>query len=197
MKIVTPQQSIRHAADERVLVLCWGNPGRLDDGLGPCLGERLRTLDIPGVTVDSTYQLQVEHADLVVFVDASMTGPSPFLAQPLAPLGHPAFSTHALEPGTVLALAKELYDAHPRAILLGVRGYSFDGFGEELSSRAEHNLEAAGAWLGAALTPPAGNVSASRARSPDGRPDAKAEGDDSSGSDGRPDAGPQDVRRHG
>lgn len=187
MKLETPQQSIRHAADERVLVLCWGNPGRLDDGLGPCLAERLRALDIPGVTVDSTYQLQVEHADqvaqadLVVFVDASMTGPSPFLAQPLAPLGHPAFSTHALEPGTVLALAQELYDAHPRALLLGVRGYSFDGFGEELSERAEHNLEAAGAWLAAALTPPAGNASASRARSPDGRPDA----------------GPQDVRRHG
>ena len=128
MKIETPQQSIRHAADERVLVLCWGNPGRLDDGLGPCLADRLRALAIPGVTVDSTYQLQVEHADLVaqadlvVFVDASMTGPSPFLAQPLAPLGRPAFSTHALEPGTVLALAKELYDAHPRALLLGVRG---------------------------------------------------------------------------
>ena len=168
MRIETPQQSIRQAADERVLVLCWGNPGRLDDGLGPCLADRLRALAIPGVTVDSTYQLQVEHADLVaqadlvVFVDASMTGPSPFLAQPLAPLGRPAFSTHALEPGTVLALAKELYDACPRALLLGVRGYSFDGFGEELSERAEHNLEAAGAWLAAALTPPVGNSISSR-----------------------------------
>ena len=159
MNTETPQQSIRHDADERVLVLCWGNPGRLDDGLGPCLADRLGALDIPGVTVESTYQLQVEHADqvaqadLVVFVDAAMTGPSPFLAHPLAPLGHPAFSTHALEPGTVLALAEELYDAHPRAILLGVRGYAFDGFGEHLSSRAEQNLEAAGAWLSAALTP--------------------------------------------
>jgi hydrogenase maturation protease len=167
MTVETTQRSIRHSTDERVLVLCWGNPGRLDDGLGPCLAERLRTLDIQGVTVDSTYQLQVEHADqvaqadLVVFVDAAMTGPSPFLAQPLGPLGRPAFSTHALEPGTILALAKELYDAHPRAILLGVRGYSFDGFGEELSSRAEHNLEAACAWLAAALTPPVGQVSGS------------------------------------
>lgn len=160
MKIETPQRSIRHDADERVLVLCWGNPGRLDDGLGPCLADRLQALDIPGVTVESTYQLQVEHADqvansdLVVFVDAAAAGPSPFLARPLGPLGRPAFSTHALEPGTVLALAEELYDAHPRAILLGIRGYTFDGFGEQLSSHAERNLEAAGSWLAAALTPP-------------------------------------------
>jgi len=168
MNIETAQQSIRHGPDERVLVLCWGNPGRLDDGLGPCLADRIRTLDIPGVTVESTYQLQVEHADqvansdLVVFVDAAAAGPSPFLAKPLGPLGRPAFSTHALEPGTVLALAEELYDAHPRAILLGVRGYSFDGFGEQLSSRAEHNLEAAGGWLAAALTPPTDAATATR-----------------------------------
>jgi hydrogenase maturation protease len=142
-----------------VLVLCWGNPGRLDDGLGPCLAERLRALDIPGVTVESANQLQLEHAaqigraDLVVFVDASATGPSPFLAKPLGPLGSPDFSTNAPEPGTVLALTRELHGVCPRAILLGVRGYSFGGSGEELSERATRNLQAAGAWLAAALAP--------------------------------------------
>ena len=35
------QASIRTDGDKRVLVLCWGNPGRLDDGLGPCLAGRL------------------------------------------------------------------------------------------------------------------------------------------------------------
>jgi hydrogenase maturation protease len=154
------QASIRRDPAERVLVLCWGNPGRLDDGLGPCLAERLESLKLDGVKIESAYQLQIEHADqvaradLVVFVDAAATGPSPFLARPLGPMGRPAFSTHALEPGTILALARELYGADPRAILVGVRGYEFDGFGERLSPRAEDNLEAARSWLAAALAPP-------------------------------------------
>ncbi len=154
------QESIRTHREERVLVLCWGNPGRLDDGLGPCLAHRLASQHLEGVTVESAYQLQIEHADqiadcdLVVFVDAAAAGPSPFIARPLGPMGRPAFSTHALEPGTVLALAKELYGANPRAILLGVRGYEFDGFGERLSPRAEQNMEAARNWLAAALAPP-------------------------------------------
>jgi hydrogenase maturation protease len=158
--MLAQQASIRRDPAERVLVLCWGNPGRLDDGLGPCLAERLASLKLDGVTIESAYQLQIEHADqvaeadLVVFVDAAANGPSPFLARPLGPMGRPAFSTHALEPGTILALAHELYGAEPRAILLGVRGYEFDGFGERLSLRAEDNLEAARSWLAAALAPP-------------------------------------------
>jgi hydrogenase maturation protease len=154
------QASIRTQRDKRVLVLGWGNPGRVDDGLGPCLAGRLASLGLEGVTVETAYQLQIEHADrvaefdLVVFVDAAASGPSPFLARPLGPMGRPAFSTHALEPGTVLALAKELYGAEPRAILLGVRGYEFDGFGERLSPRAERNLESARTWLAEALAPP-------------------------------------------
>ena len=154
------QKSIRHETDERVLVLCWGNPGRLDEGLGPCLADRLRALDIPGVKVESTVQLQAEHAeqigvaDLVVFVDAAATGPSPFLAKPVGPLGCPESSTHPLEPGTMLALTKEILGACPRAILLGVRGYSFGESGERLSERAERNLQAASSWLAAALAPP-------------------------------------------
>ena len=167
MRSETSQKSIRHESDERVLVLCWGNPGRLDDGLAPCLADRLRALDIPGVTVESTHRLrpghaeQIGHADLVVFVDAAATGPSPFLAKPLGPLGRPESSTHDLEPGTVLALAKELHGTCPRAILLGVRGYTFGGSGEKLSERAERNLQAAGTWLAAALASPTGHMVAS------------------------------------
>jgi len=160
----TIQKSIRHESDERVFVRGWGNTKRQDDGLGPCLADRLRALDIPGVTVESAFQLQAKHAeqigraDLVVFVDAAATGPSPFLAKPIGPLGCPEPSTHALEPGTVLALTNELHGTCPRAILLGVRGYSFGGSGEKLSERAERNLRAAGAWLAAALAPPTRNL---------------------------------------
>jgi len=157
LSTTTAQKSIRRSPNERVLVLCWGNPGRRDDGIGPCLADRLKAHHLEGVTVESAYQLQIEHAnqvaesDLVVFVDAAASGPSPFIARPLGPLGKPAFSTHALEPGTVLALAHELYGADPKAILLGVRGYEFDEFDEHLSPRAERNLDAAEHWLAAAL----------------------------------------------
>ena len=51
----------------------------------------------------------------------------------------------------MLALSHELYGAHPKAILLGVRGFEFDEFDEHLSPRAEQNLEAAEHWLAAAL----------------------------------------------
>jgi DNA-binding response OmpR family regulator len=44
----------------RVLVIGYGNPGRLDDGLGPALAETLQRLDLPGVTVDADYQLTAE-----------------------------------------------------------------------------------------------------------------------------------------
>lgn len=158
------QGPIRRSAEESVLVLGWGNPGRRDDGLGPRLVDWLGALGIPGVHAETAYQLQVEHAetvagaDVVVFVDADAEGPAPFLARPLEPAGRPAFSTHALTPGTVLALAAELYGARPRAVLLGIRGYAFDGFGERLTHRAEQNLRAARVWIAAALAPPADGI---------------------------------------
>ena len=71
------------------LILGWGNPGRLDDGLGPAFVEILQTLDLPGVEVDSDYQLQIEDAaevasfQRVVFVDADRTGAEPtYMTQP-------------------------------------------------------------------------------------------------------------------
>ncbi|MDT8436274.1 MAG: hydrogenase maturation protease [Gemmatimonadota bacterium] len=145
--------ALRTAAGKRVLVLGWGNPGRRDDGLGPAFVERVRGLELPGVESESAYQLQVEHAgsvaeaDVVVFVDADISAPAPFRARRLEPEGHPAFSTHALSPGSVLALAGELFDARPEAVLVGVRGYEFDGFGEGLSEGATANLAAAAAWF--------------------------------------------------
>ena len=49
----------RVEAETRVLLLCYGNPGRLDDGLGPAFGEVLERESLPGVTVDLDYQLTV------------------------------------------------------------------------------------------------------------------------------------------
>ena len=133
-----------------LLLIGYGNPGRLDDGLGPALAERIENRAPAGVTVDSDYQLTVEDAAqvaqhaVVVFADADETGPEPFSLRPIAPAaGHVSFSTHSISPQAVLALAQELFGARPQAWLLGIRGYEFNEFGQRLSEAAQANLDQA------------------------------------------------------
>jgi hydrogenase maturation protease len=133
----------------RILVLAYGNPGRRDDGLGPALAAALEDLHLPGVTIDSDYQLTVEHAadvaehDVVVFADAACTGPEPFSFARIAPQAAVGFGTHSVSPAAVLALARDLFGRTPAAYVLGIRGYEFNAFGEGLSPRAQDNLAAA------------------------------------------------------
>ena len=67
-----------------VLIIGYGNPGRLDDGLGPALAEIMEEKRLPGLTVDANYQLAVEDAaqvaqyDVVVFADAAIAGDGPY-----------------------------------------------------------------------------------------------------------------------
>lgn len=147
----------------RVLVYGYGNPGRLDDGLGPALARALvarglATRDDGGsVTVESGYQLQVEDAalvaeqDVVIFADATLTGPDPFELRRLEPRPGAAFTTHAVAPEAILALAREHFPCDTLGYLLGIRGYRFDDFGEELSPGAQRNLAAAADYMCQAL----------------------------------------------
>lgn len=115
------------------LVFAIGNSGRQDDGLGWALGERLQAdTRFPG-TVAFRYQLQVEDAELlagyqrILFVDASKEELPEGIAWSRAePAGQVAFSTHALSPGTVLQLAKELYGASPAAWILAMAGKEWE-----------------------------------------------------------------------
>lgn len=133
-----------------VLVFGWGNPSRGDDGLGAAfIGEATRRNHVE-LMVD--YQLHPEHAlDLVgrvevLFVDASVSGPEPFLVVELEPVHHPTISTHRLSPAALLAVFRRVTGtAPPKARLLSIRGWHFD-LGERLSDRARFNLEAALAW---------------------------------------------------
>jgi len=135
----------------RFLLIGYGNPGRLDDGLGPALAEAVAALAIPGVTVESDYQLGVEDAaaaaahEVVVFADASVSGPEPFAFCSVEPAAEACvgFSSHSVEPAAVLALARDLFRARTRGYALGIRGYRFNEFGERLSDQAEANLAAA------------------------------------------------------
>jgi len=136
------------------LVIGWGNPGRMDDGLGPAFIAAVSETPLPDVVLDSDYQLTMEDAaevaryDRVLFVDADRRGPAPFSLRKLEPSTDAAsFSTHSVAPGAVLALARDLFDARPEAWILGIRGYEFDRFGEGLSPRAGANLARAVAFI--------------------------------------------------
>ena len=137
----------------RLIVVGYGNPGRLDDGLGPAFAERAGRLGLPGVAVDSNYQLAIEDAatiaefDVAVFADASVSGLEPFNCVELAPKEGTCFTTHHVAPEQILHLARALFGAATQAYLIGIRGYAFDEFGERLSPRAEENLQAALAFF--------------------------------------------------
>jgi hydrogenase maturation protease len=133
----------------KFLLIGYGNPGRLDDGLGPALAEAIESLDLPGVTVDSDYQLTVEDAavvaehDIVIFADASISGDEPFFFKPIQPKSTLSFSSHSVEPDALMALAIDLFGATTKGYALGIRGYEFDEFEEKLTSQAKENLQKA------------------------------------------------------
>jgi hydrogenase maturation protease len=136
-----------------VLVIGYGNPGRMDDGLGPALVEALEKLDLVGVDLDADYQLLVEDAaaaaahEVVVFADAAEAGPEQFSFGPVEPKGELGFSSHGCQPGQVMALARELFRAETKGYILGIRGYEFNEFLEALSHGAKANLAAATEFL--------------------------------------------------
>lgn len=141
----------------RMLIVACGNPSRGDDALGPLLIERLGALPEPGlgprIDLMGDFQLQVEHAldlvdrDRAVFVDAALCGPEPFAFVRVAPDRDASITTHAMSPGALLRVYRQVTGtAPPAAWLLAIRGYRF-GLGEGMSPGARANLDAATAFL--------------------------------------------------
>lgn len=141
----------------KVLLIGYGNPGRLDDGLGPALAEAIEAMNLPGVTVQADYQLTVEDAavvaehDVVIFADADVAGEGPFYFRRIAPLAGCSFTSHSVEPAALLGLAVQLFSARASGYILGIRGYEFNEFGERLSEQATRNLTAALEYMRTAL----------------------------------------------
>ena len=138
----------------RTLVIGYGNPSRQDDGVGLAVVNGLRAsagqrlldegedgFDDLGHALDTLFlqQLSPELAetlidyDHVVVVDAHF-GSYPELVHraQLGPHGEAAIVSHHFKPGTLLALARQLYGRAPSAELISVRGFAFD-FTSELS----------------------------------------------------------------
>ena len=150
-------------SDGGLLVYGYGNPGRQDDGLGILFAERCGRLfeDRPDFRVETDYQLNIEDADLisgfrqVVFADASMAGTSPdgseieagsresgFYFYRIRPAVTVSFSTHAMAPGSVLALCGELYGRVPECRMMRISGRAWE-FNAEPTAEALRNLEKA------------------------------------------------------
>jgi hydrogenase maturation protease len=133
----------------RVLIIGYGNPGRLDDGLGPEFAARMEKLNLEGVTVDSNYQLAVEDAaaiaehDFVIFADADTAGAEPFHFEAVVPRSHMSFSSHSISADALMAMAEDLLNSRAEAYMLGIRGYEFNQFGERISPKALENLDSA------------------------------------------------------
>lgn len=144
----------------KILVYGYGNPGRKDDGLGIVFSERTAELKLDGVETDSNYQLNAEDAlaiadmDVVIFVDATQDATvNDFTFSPLNPDLEIEFTTHAMKPGSVLALCNEIYKKEPHAFVLAIRGYDWD-FSEGLSNKAKKNLNKAYEYLKSLLEKP-------------------------------------------
>jgi hydrogenase maturation protease len=137
----------------RLVVFGWGNDARGDDGLGPLLLQRVARAAWPQVLAIEDFQLQIEHAldldgaDLALFLDAGKDTPAPFTFAEIAPALVTTPTTHALAPEAVLDVyARALGRSPPPAFMLCIRGERFE-LGEALSPEASGRLEAAWAFV--------------------------------------------------
>jgi hydrogenase maturation protease len=134
-----------------VLIFAVGNESRGDDALAPLL---LRELDAwlaanghsDQVELLEDFQLQVEHAmdmqgrRLVLFVDAGMDTPAPFLFSRLQANETPVLYSHALEPAALMNVYRQFYgEMPPVAFVLCICGQRFE-LGEGLSPKAVERM---------------------------------------------------------
>jgi len=133
----------------RLVVFGWGNDARGDDGLGPLLLQRVTQAAWPDALAIEDFQLQIEHAldlegaDLALFLDAGKDTPAPFTFAEIKPALVATPTTHALAPEAVLDVyARALGRPPPPAFTLLIRGERFE-LGEGLSSEASERLDAA------------------------------------------------------
>jgi len=131
------------------LVIGIGNPTRQDDAAGPLLAQKIHDLSLPDVEVQITQQLTPEMAAdwakrrRVLIIDAAVTGPEVDLREifdtPSAPA---AAASHTANPGTLAALAAQLYGHRPNIWLCTLHAQSLE-FGTEPTRTMFQRIETA------------------------------------------------------
>ena len=154
------------------LIIGYGNADRQDDGVGwhivKNIAERLgesvpsdpgEAIEVKTETADLLFDLQlypelsetISHYDRVCFVDAHTSDiPEPISWVELDAEYEKSPLTHHMSPKTVLSITATVYNRHPEAVLLSVRGYNFQ-FERELSegtaALAEEATERLWEWI--------------------------------------------------
>lgn len=139
-----------------VLIVCYGNPLRCDDGIAWRAADALEgKFSHSDVEILRLHQLVPEVADnlrereLVLFIDAACTddvqnrppGEIHVSEISVAKISEhrPSQFSHVYSPGKVLDLARELYNATPKAYVITVAGEEFE-HGQCLSTAVANAL---------------------------------------------------------
>ncbi|MGZ4958298.1 MAG: hydrogenase maturation protease [Methylomonas sp.] len=133
-----------------ILVLGYGNLSRGDDALGPLLLDFIEQhADLSEIELLTDFQLQIEyaldiqHRELVLFVDASVAACDGFDFVELRPAKDNSYTTHAMSPAAVLHVYQSILgQLPPPCFLLSIQGLSFE-LGADLSNEAANNLREA------------------------------------------------------
>lgn len=140
-------------AGGRIKIIGYGNPSRLDDGLGPAMIDLLESENLTNVELETDFQLNIEDLvgldqyQTVIFVDADVSTEPPFDFCRVKPEADISFSTHSVSPSSLLGLAESHFGISIPGFVLAIRGYEFDDFGETLSPKAQKNLQEAKRFL--------------------------------------------------
>lgn len=134
--------------DSRILMIGIGNNGRSDDALGwKFVDEFSSHEDL--FDIEHRYQLQIEDALLiteykkVIFVDASHKEyENGFSFYKCIPARTEAFTTHKLEPETVLWLANDLFNQSPEVYVMAISGVNWE-LHQGITDTAQKNFEQA------------------------------------------------------
>ena len=138
--------------DLKILFYGYGNPGRQDDALGIRFIEQMQTwvekIGYKNIFFDSNYQLNIEDADtisgydIVFFVDASMEAIDNFtISKVERSNAQVEFTMHAISPGVVLSLCKQIYEDVPQTYLVHIKGFEWElEFDKGLTRKAKKNL---------------------------------------------------------
>ncbi len=136
-----------------VIVLGYGNPFRMDDGVGP-VGARAiaKWFEESGYEVTTwighqllpEVVLELEGKDLAVFVDTTVEQhPEGFAIYEVLPsVATDGFNLHTCTPGWVKRIAIQMSIAMPKTIMVTISGTNFD-FGDSLSELCLERLNKA------------------------------------------------------
>ena len=123
----------------KTFIIGYGNDSRNDDGAGWYVISELSKLGLPGVTLETAHQLEVDFAEIirdydqVIFVDAAIPESlEPWWTAEVEPGFRSHAVAHFLTPGDVLGLCQTLYGQAPRGVMFSIRGHDFN-FGMDLS----------------------------------------------------------------